>query len=285
LSILISFIIGARLYEEGYLLALPLVMVFISTRINALNVQVHEGSHYALAQSKKWNDFLCNWVFAYPIGYTAEQYRSTHIPHHLYLNTEDDPDLPLYKLHLRNLKFYILQDLLFITAIKRFWLSRNERNGIRGLICMGLPNLAMLLFLAAITAPVDGMLLYILLWVVPLCCLYPVIIRIRVLTEHYDPRLFTQPNNFIARTTECTPLSAYLIGANMEYHFEHHLFPGIPYAGVKLLHKKLKMLSYFDKPASQDYNVQSINPSYFSCSKYNGINYVSGYQRSGMLRL
>ena len=78
-----------------YLLIISFLM---ATRINALNVQVHEGSHYLLTKNKYLNDLICNFLFAYPIGIDVQTYRSVHLPHHQYLN--EDKDRRFRPLHL-----------------------------------------------------------------------------------------------------------------------------------------------------------------------------------------
>ena len=44
----------------------------------------------------------------------------------------------------------------------------------------------------------------------------------------------------------------YLIGAKMEYHFEHHLLPTIPYHGLKKLHRCLRARGFFDRLSRGD---------------------------------
>ena len=42
-------------------------------------------------------------------------------------------------------------------------------------------------------------------------------------------------------------LQNHLIGARMEYHFEHHVLPTIPFPGLKKLHAELDRRGLFDE--------------------------------------
>ncbi len=73
---------------------------------------------------------------------------------------------------------------------------------------------------------------YVVFWLVPIVCLYPMILRLKTITEHFDPGLRVTDNvQWTARTSVAGRLQNHLIGARMEYHFEHHVLPTIPYPG------------------------------------------------------
>jgi fatty acid desaturase len=76
--------------------------------------------------------------------------------------------------------------------------------------------------------------------------MYPMILRLKTITEHFD-RALRRANtvNWIARTSSAGWLQNHLIGARMEYHFEHHVLPTIPYRGLKKLHRRLDQTDLF----------------------------------------
>ena len=242
------------------LIALWLPLAFyISTRMNALNVQVHEGSHYLLAKSRKANDLLCNWVAGYPILYDADQYRATHIVHHSKLNEEDDPDREFYELPETRgaLVGLFLQDFFWITLLKRVVTIKTAManrpktsvgKSIMHLLGRAVWQCAVLGAFYLMFGLIWGVLLYGFFWLVPLFSIFPMIIRVRLITEHYDPMVFEKDgvSVFVARTSVCKPLQHYLLGAQMDYHFEHHLFPAVPYAQLHVLHKRLRELDLFE---------------------------------------
>ena len=91
-----------------------------------------------------------------------------------------------------------------------------------------------------------GVLFYIVFWLVPIVCMYPMILRLKTITEHFDPGL-RQANSvhWIARTSCASWLQNHMVGARMEYHFEHHVLPTIPYRGLKRLHRRLDQADLF----------------------------------------
>ena len=96
---------------------------------------------------------------------------------------------------------------------------------------------------------IAGVAVYLLFWVVPLFSFYPAIIRLRLITEHFAPDVFDpETPAFVARTSVCGPIEHYLFGAQMDFHFEHHLFPGIPYPQLRRMHADLVRQGFFEGP-------------------------------------
>ena len=91
-----------------------------------------------------------------------------------------------------------------------------------------------------------GILFYAVFWLVPNVCMYPMILRLKTITEHFD-RSLRKANtvNWIARTSYAGWLQNHLVGARMEFHFEHHVLPTIPYRGLKKLHRQLRQTDLF----------------------------------------
>lgn len=262
----------------GFLLAGPLVSLplgwaiaagaplsfFMATRINAMNVMVHEGSHCALAPSRRLNALITNLGFGYWILFDADSYRAVHMKHHRFLNQEDDPDRPLYELPGGRAQLVkgLLADALWVSVARRALVYARPAGAAsdralrvpwkRRLLHMsgkGACNGLLLGSQIALHGMWAGVLVYVLFWVVPLFSFYPMIIRLRVVAEHYAPELHdpTSGSVFIARSTVSGPLEHYLLGAQMEMHFEHHLFPGIPYAEAKRMHGELVRRGFFDE--------------------------------------
>lgn len=249
----------------GWALAagLPLSL-FMATRINAMNVMVHEGSHYALAPSRRLNAWLTNLGFGYWILFDADSYRAVHMKHHRFLNQADDPDRPLYELPGGRAQLLrgLLADALWVSVARRAlvyarpagaasgrnlrvpWKRRLLHLGGKG-ACNGLLLGSQL----AVHGVWTGVLVYVLFWVVPLFSIYPMIIRLRVVAEHYAPELHDPAAGsiFVARSTASGLLEHYLLGAQMEMHFEHHLFPGMPYAQAKRMHGELVRRGFFEE--------------------------------------
>jgi fatty acid desaturase len=249
-------------------LAIPLgllLSLFIATRINALNVLVHEGSHYCLAANRRLNSLLTNVLIGYWILFDEDGYRSIHTRHHTDLNEATDPDLPLYRVAPKRWRLLLdfLSDGLWISVARRGLVYLGGGGGsnkagfdgrrLRHAGGKAAANLVLLALLLAIHGLPLGALVYLLFWVVPLLSFYPGLIRIRIITEHFAPEIMDPDSQpvFVARSSVCGPIQHYLLGAQMDYHFEHHLFPAIPYRHLARMHAELVRRDFFsgDSPA------------------------------------
>jgi fatty acid desaturase len=93
-----------------------------------------------------------------------------------------------------------------------------------------------------------GILCYMVCWLVPLVKVYPFIIRVRTVTEHYSDELHHSDGPaFISRTSLTGWLERYLIGADMEFHLEHHLNPAIPHYRLRQLNRELERRGVFER--------------------------------------
>ena len=229
------------------------LVLLMGTRVMALGVIVHEGSHGLLARSRKMNDMLCNWGAALWTINSVEEYRPTHRLHHRYLGQEGDPDRCFYLVPARRgaLAKVVLQDLIGVTAMRRAAtrISGTSQESAAPANLLARPQL---LFGKLITQVVvlaqfvvfqgirRGFLFYAVFWLVPIVCIYPMILRLKTIVEHYDPRLHNSKLIYwTARTSYAGWFQNHLVGARMQYHFEHHVFPTIPYQGLRRLHRQL----------------------------------------------
>lgn len=258
LAILAAFALAILAFRSSgtlsFVIWLPLAF-FIGTRINALNVQVHEGSHGLLTDSRYINDLLCNWLAGYPTFYDVDQYAAVHISHHQYLNEKDDPEQGYYRLPPSRwaLLGCFLKDFFWITLVQRVFtikraLSSSAKTSWKRMLAHVFGRLVWMIIMIGALSSVLGLkmalLFYVLFWLVPLFSVYPMLIRLRQVAEHYDPAKSAE-HTFVARTTRTHPVEHYLLGAQMEYHFEHHLFPLIPYANLRCLHGRLQEAGFF----------------------------------------
>ena len=228
------------------------VVLLMGLRMNAFGVILHEGSHGLLAKSRKLNDRICNWGIAFWTINSVEEYRPTHRLHHRYLGQERDPDRVFYLVPARRgaLTGLLLQDLFGVTAFRRAT-SRisgtSEASGapvgllakpqlLAGKIVTQLIILGQFVLFQGV---LRGLVFYLVFWLVPIVCMYPMILRLKTITEHYDVGLReANSTHWIARTSYAGWLQNHLVGARMEYHFEHHVLPTIPYRGLKKLHRR-----------------------------------------------
>ena len=235
------------------------LVLLMGTRMNAFGVILHEGSHGLLARSRKVNDRICNWGAAFWTINSVEEYRPTHRLHHRYLGSDRDPDRVFYLVPARRgaLTFLILQDLVGATAFRRATsrISGTSQQSGAPASLLARPNLVVGKLVTQLVlvgqfvffqGVLRGLLFYLVFWLVPIVCLFPMIVRLKTITEHFDAGLRDPTGVYwIARTSYAGLLQNHLIGARMEYHFEHHVLPTIPYPGLKELHRRLDRLGVF----------------------------------------
>ena len=244
----------------GWAVPAGLVLVLLmGLRMNAFGVILHEGSHGLLAKSRTLNDRICNWGISFWTINSVEEYRPTHRLHHRYLGQERDPDRVFYLVPARRgaLTILVLQDLLGVTAFRRATTrisGTSQQSGApaslltRPQLLIGklLTQLVVLGQFLLFQGVRRGILFYLVFWLVPIVCMYPMILRLKTITEHYDPGLRDPKSvHWIARTSCAGWLQNHLVGARMEYHFEHHVLPTIPYRGLKRLHRRLDQTEMF----------------------------------------
>ena len=238
-----------------------LLVLLMGLRMNAFGVILHEGSHGLLAKSRLLNDRICNWGIAFWTINSVEEYRPTHRLHHRYLGQERDPDRVFYLVPYRRgaLTSLLLQDLFGVTAFRRATSriqgTSTESGAPASLLAR--PQLLVGKFLSQLVVLGQfilfqgvrrGLLFYVVFWLVPIVCMYPMILRLKTITEHFDPGLRDPESvHWIARTSYAGWIENHLVGARMEYHFEHHVLPTIPYRGLKKLHRQLSQTDLFSR--------------------------------------
>jgi fatty acid desaturase len=259
--------IGALPFPLTVLCAVVLI-VLLGTRINALNVVMHEASHGFLCKDRTRNDRVCNATASWWMLHSVEEYRPTHRLHHRYLNGPEDPDLPSYLVPGRRgaLARLLALDLLGVTALRRALslvsnASSDEAGSARlsgGTVLRNIAGKiaaqgALLAVFVIARGAVVGVAGYVVFWLVPVLSVFPALLRLKTVTEHFDPRL-REPGApvWIARTSRARWLQDHLLGARMEYHFEHHALPTIPYPGLRTIHRRLQDAGRFDAPPPTD---------------------------------
>jgi fatty acid desaturase len=242
---------------------LPLIIFYIGTRHNAFAVQIHEASHNLLFSGHKWNDTFCNFFGAYWVMNDVASYRAVHLVHHSHLHLDTDPDLDLYSVTDSVGRYQIaklvFQDLSWVTAVRRILAYRRrlselvaaERTSHADAFHL-LGKLACQAVLLAAACVVfgwrQGSLFYFAFWLLPLFSVFPAIIRLRIVTEHFSPEpLSGAETRFVSRTTSTRWLEIYLFGCDMEYHFEHHILPAIPHPQLAKLHAALVRKGFFEQ--------------------------------------
>ena len=228
-----------------------LAIFLIGGRQLGLAVFMHDAGHYAFFRDPKVNDFLGNWLAAYPIWGDLDPYRPYHLRHHAHTWTEKDPDRSLaspFPIASSSLRRKIWRDLSGQTGWKRAiatWrrdlersqgrVRRTDGGGLRRLKGVAVTNAVLFGVLLAAGEP----LLY-LLWVVAWLTSYSLAMRIRAIAEHSMPtHLESEFGN--TRTTLASWWERIFIAPNrVNFHLEHHLLMRVPHYNLPRMHALLR---------------------------------------------
>ena len=245
-------------YYYPSILSFIAAVVVIGSRQFALAVLVHDGAHNLLFSNSKVNDFISQWLCAYPIFQDNRVYKPYHLKHHRFTETKDDPDLALsapFPITKKSFLRKILRDVTGITGFRRYsqaLLSILKTHGntthdrlkgvwfkIHGFIITNI-----LIFIAISIA--FHWSFYFLLWWLPAFTYYSLIIRIRNIAEHCVTSGSTDLDN--TRTTLTNPFVRFLMAPHrVNYHLEHHLFLMCPWYNLPKAHMMMIENGYKDK--------------------------------------
>lgn len=217
-----------------------LAVMLTGARQLGMAILVHDAAHGALFQNRKLNDWVSDWLLAFPVLTDTRAYRAYHLEHHKYVQQQKDPDIGLsapFPITKAGFRRKLWRDITGRTGLKQ------RRAQFRAAI--GGPEMPMGARLALFRRKMGGMLianllllgglsvigywyLYPLLWVLPLLTYYQAITRIRNIAEH--AMVPDNDDDFRnARTTRANWLMrAFLAPYFVNYHLEHHLMMFVP---------------------------------------------------------
>ena len=241
----------------------------IGTRQLGFAVLMHEAAHQTLFANRRLNDWVGNWLCAYPIWADLHPYRRYHLRHHAKNWTKDDPDLDLatkFPVTRTSMRRKIWRDLSGQVGWKRVkatlrrdlsgGTSKARREGLgvsfgktadagrpgwhnlRGVVVTN----ALLLGLLAALGHAE---LY-LLWVVAWFTVNSLVTRIRSIAEH---AMVPDPADELrnTRTTLASWWERLFVAPNrVNYHLEHHLLMTVPLHNLPKLHRLLRERGVLD---------------------------------------
>jgi len=222
-----------------------LAVIVVGSRINGLGALMHDAAHYRGYTNRQLNDFVGE-LLALPTSSSMAGYRNTHFAHHRELNSENDPDwqrnygLEEYEFPAppRRMLIQIMQYLFWPQdRHRRVRLPQeqgNPRHSGRGrprpivLLCRPFVFIGRAGLLAAVAALLDH----------PALTVFLAIRYIRSVAEHYAVEHENVLNE--SRTVLAPVWELWLIAPwGLNYHLEHHLFPGVPCFRLGELHRLL----------------------------------------------
>jgi fatty acid desaturase len=240
-------------------LTFTLAFVVIGSRQLGLAILMHDAAHGVLAKSPKLNEFIGQWLGAYPLMAETWSYRRYHLQHHNNTQQAEDPDLilsapfPITKKSFRRKmwrditgqtgyqqrKAQILSalgssDMPLGARLKRYWSK------------LGRATLTHVILFAGLAAT-GHWYLYFVLWLLPFLTWHQVITRIRNIAEH----AMVPDSNDVFRSSRTTVLSlwerAFFGPYWVNYHVEHHLMMWIPCYNLPKAQEFLKANGHWDR--------------------------------------
>ncbi|MES2940849.1 MAG: fatty acid desaturase family protein [Pseudomonadota bacterium] len=228
----------------AYILA---VMVIGARQAGIGTIVLHDGAHGYVHPRRKVNDAisvaLTSALLVVVVGAGFHRYRATHVNHHRYTNTYDDPDFracsyfyTLTRAERVRLLLSALCGLLFL------------RGCVQYLAAASMPRRALVVAVAAALAagcwfgfrPAQLVALY---WVLPLATWGISVNLVRRVCEHYpvfDPQRAHMPRVLFTRDVLPSWFDALFVTTRgVNYHWTHHIFPSVPFFNLKTLQAEL----------------------------------------------
>jgi fatty acid desaturase len=219
--------------------------------LHAIGTLTHEGVHGGFFGSpflNRWVGFLCGA----PVFLSASAYRAYHLPHHRHERSAEDPDE--FENATRSPRVLKLLLVLWLLAGSLFYLAYipivGYRQGTHEARRAILTEYLLMLCLVATAAMVVPLKTLTQVWFAPLIVVL-VLAQVRGFTEH----IFTAGDAPVhcARTITSNRLVAFLM-LNLNYHLDHHLYPGVPWYNLPRLHAVLgDELRHLGAPVSVSY--------------------------------
>lgn len=230
----------------------------IGARQLGMAVVMHEAAHRTLFKQRWLNDWVGNWLSAYPVWTDLGPYRNYHLKHHAHTWTTEDPDLGLatpFPVTPESFRRKVWRDLSGQTGIKQAIavlnrdLGRGAKRSMRSFGMSGGTRADVGWHKVAPVAITNGVLLLILtaagypalylLWVVSWLTTYRLLTRIRAIAEH---SMVKDPSDQMSntRTTVASWWERMLIAPNrVNFHLEHHLMMTVPHHNLPRMHRLL----------------------------------------------
>ena len=222
--------------QSQYVIVDLLCYLVAGFSLSTLSVLGHESCHNLFTRNPKidrWIEFMCGL----PVLFSAAGYRIMHPMHHKYLHTEQDPDdmenVSKNPLLLRIVYIFIFTFgvYLYLVMVPLNAIKKGTRREAVGVILEWLV-MAALVAAAWWFLPARVMLKA---WLFPLIVAGQVA-NLRGIAEH---GMTTGGNEFTdSRTVTTHPVISFMM-CNINYHLEHHLYPGVPWYNLPKLHRIL----------------------------------------------
>lgn len=263
----------ALVYFWANVLTVVVALFILGGKQLACAILMHDASHHSVLKNRKANDWVGQWLGAFPIFQNMLDYRPYHYQHHITTGLEEDPDLLLtrgYPTSQKSLFRKLFRDLSGQTGIKAFialilmnleyleynlggkepiWINQKERSWKAFFTTffknLGQPILANIILFALLYFLASGWLY--LLWFGAYLTTFQFSLRVRSIAEHSVVEDTTDPLRN-TRTTYANWLERILFAPyHVNYHVEHHMLMAVPSYHLPKMHRILKERGFYKK--------------------------------------
>lgn len=226
-----------------------LAVAIIGGRMHGFGVLLHDFAHYRfMSGNKALSDWICDLLLAWPILTTVASYRSNHLAHHRYTNTDKDPDW-VFKLGNRRFTFPkawqegaldLLSYLVVVgSIIDIFGMLHRLKAAEKPPLSYRLARLGFYIAFAILFTWLGIWTDVLLYWFVPYFTAFFLLMHVRSVAEHFGSMDYSHE---LGGTRSVLPYfweRAFFAPHNVNYHLEHHLYPSVPFYNLPQLHAAL----------------------------------------------
>jgi len=220
-------------------LAQLLAVLVLGNQMHAFTILQHDCGHQNAFRSATWNLWVGRF-FAWFIVFPYSSFTECHKYHHRYLGDADkDPDEWNYA---GGVKWMFLRIAFFVPRFTYFSLTRYGSQ-VRNLVLRELAfNLLTMAAIGVWFASMGMFLQFVLIFILPVLLLALLINPISRGYEHFPMATLgdhEQRLDLAHNTITVTSRVLGLIWANINYHVEHHVYPGVPFFNLRKVHELL----------------------------------------------
>lgn len=226
-----------------------LAVVVIGGRMHAFAVLVHDFAHYRFTNgNKERSDWIGDLFLAWPVLTTIGSYRTNHLAHHRYTNTDRDPDWT-FKLGKTKFTFPkawqegvmdLVSYLVVIGSIVDIMgILHRLKIAEKPPLSYRLARLSYYLAFALLFTAMGIWTEVLLYWFVPFLTTFFLFMHVRSVAEHFGSMDYTSE---LGGTRTVLPHAwerAFFAPHNVNHHTEHHLYPSVPHYNLPQLHEAL----------------------------------------------
>jgi fatty acid desaturase len=226
--------------------AYVVAVLVIAGRQHSLLIFMHDAAHGTLTRNKVANEITGQIACAWPLLLDVRSFRHVHLKHHRLEGAPGDPDFDFrsgddwrFPRSLASVVRPVVLDFVGFGAVTVLgylkYYGQAPRDPRWGIALAKVAFYGLALALIARTGVWMGLLAY---WVVPMLTALKAFVRWREIAEHYGVEASHALDR--TRTTLTTWIERMTIAPrNINYHLEHHLFPGVPWHSLPALHAAL----------------------------------------------